>query len=104
MSYSPGKKAKFSPLYDRVLVKRVEGKTKTEGGIFIPETAKEKPSEGVIVATGTGRINEDGVLFPLAVSAGDKVLFGKYSGTEIQVDNEDLLIMREEEILGILQD
>ena len=96
--------SKFNPLYDRVLVKRVEGKTITEGGIFIPETAKEKPSEGVIVATGTGRIDEDGLLFPLAVKAGDKILFGKYSGTEIRVDNEDLLIMREEEILGVLQD
>jgi chaperonin GroES len=96
--------SKFSPLYDRVLVKRVEGKSITEGGIFIPETAKEKPYEGVVVSTGTGRINEDGILFPLAISAGDKILFGKYSGTEIQVDNEDLLIMREEEILGVLQD
>jgi chaperonin GroES len=95
--------SKFSPLYDRVLVKRVEEVSVTEGGIFIPETAKEKPYEGVIVATGTGRINENGILFPLAVSAGDKVLFGKYSGTEIRVDNEDLLIMREEEILGVLQ-
>jgi chaperonin GroES len=94
--------SKFSPLYDRVLVKRVEEVSVTEGGIFIPETAKEKPYEGVIVATGTGRINENGILFPLAVSAGDKVLFGKYSGTEIRVDNEDLLIMREEEILGVL--
>jgi chaperonin GroES len=95
--------SKFNPLYDRVLVKRVEEVSVTEGGIFIPETAKEKPYEGVIVATGTGRINENGILFPLAVSAGDKVLFGKYSGTEIRVDNEDLLIMREEEILGVLQ-
>jgi chaperonin GroES len=95
--------SKFNPLYDRVLVKRVEEVSVTEGGIFIPETAKEKPYEGVIVATGTGRINENGILFPLAVSAGDKVLFGKYSGTEIRVDNEDLLIMREEEILGVLE-
>jgi chaperonin GroES len=94
--------SKFSPLYDRVLVKRVEEVSVTEGGIFIPETAKEKPYEGVIVATGTGRINENGILFPLAVSAGDRVLFGKYAGTEIRVDNEDLLIMREEEILGVL--
>jgi chaperonin GroES len=94
--------SQFNPLYDRVLVKRVEEVSVTEGGIFIPETAKEKPYEGVIVATGTGRINEDGVLFPLAVSVGDSVLFGKYSGTEIRVDNEDLLIMREEEILGVL--
>ena len=92
----------FNPLYDSVLVKRVEGKSVTDGGIFIP--AKEKPYEGVVVATGTGRINEDGILFPLAVKAGDKVLFGKYSGTEIRVDNEDLLVMREEEILGVLQD
>jgi chaperonin GroES len=94
--------SKFSPLYDRVLVKRVEEVSVTEGGIFIPETAKEKPYEGVIVATGTGRINENGILFPLAVSAGDRVLFGKYAGVEIRVDNEDLLIMREEEILGVL--
>lgn len=96
--------SKFNPLYDRVLVKRIESKSITEGGIFIPETAKEKPYEGIVVSVGTGRINEDGVIFPLAVQPGDSILFGKYSGTEIQVDNEDLLIMREEEILGVLQD
>lgn len=96
--------SKFNPLYDRVLVKRVEGKSVTDGGIFIPETAKEKPYEGVVISTGEGRISEDGDIYPLAVREGDRVLFGKYSGTEIQVDNEDLLIMREEEILGVLQD
>jgi chaperonin GroES len=96
--------SKFQPLYDRVLVKRVEGKTKTDGGIYIPETAKEKPYEGVIVSTGEGRITEDGDIYPLIVKEGDRVLFGKYAGTEIQVEGEDLLIMREEEILGTLQD
>ena len=96
--------AKLRPLGDKILVKRVEEKSITEGGLFIPETAKEKPYEGVVVSVGTGRINENGDLFPLAVKAGDKILFGKYSGTEIRVDLEDLLIMREEEILGVLQD
>lgn len=91
------------PLHDRVLVQRVEEEEKTAGGIIIPETAKEKPQEGKIVATGDGRIMENGNVAPLAVKTGDKVLFGKYSGTEIKVGGEDYLIMREEDILGIIQ-
>lgn len=94
----------FQPLYDRVLVKRVEEIHQTEGGIFIPDNAKEKPAEGRIISVGQGRIDEQGVIRPLAVEAGDKILFGKYSGSEILVNGEELLIMREEEVLGKLID
>ena len=90
------------PLHDRVLVQRVEEEEKTKGGIIIPETAKEKPQEGKIVAVGDGRILENGNTVPLAVKEGDRVLFGKYSGTEIKVAGEDYLIMREEDILGVI--
>jgi chaperonin GroES len=91
------------PLQDRILVKRVEEETKTAGGIFIPETAKEKPQRGEIVAAGNGKKTEEGKVLPLDVKVGDKVLFGKYSGTEIKVDGEEFLIMREEEVLGIVK-
>ncbi|MWD26206.1 co-chaperone GroES [Aquicoccus sp. SCR17] len=94
----------FKPLHDRVLVRRVESDDKTKGGLIIPETAKEKPAEGVIVACGDGARKDSGELIEMAVKAGDKVLFGKWSGTEVTVDGEDLLIMKESDILGILAD
>ena len=94
---------KFRPLHDRVLVRRIEAEAKTAGGIIIPDTAKEKPQEGVIVAAGTGTKAEDGKVTPLDVKAGDKILFGKWSGTEIKVDGEDLLIMKESDVLGIIE-
>ena len=93
---------KFRPLHDRVLVRRIEAEEKTAGGIIIPESAKEKPSEGEIVAVGTGTRAEDGKVTPLDVKAGDRILFGKWSGTEVKVDGEDLLIMKESDVLGIL--
>ena len=92
----------FRPLHDRVLVRRVEAEEKTAGGIIIPDTAKEKPQEGEVVAAGTGTKTEDGKVLPLDVKAGDKILFGKWSGTEVKVDGEDLLIMKESDILGIV--
>ena len=92
----------FRPLHDRVLVRRVEAEEKTSGGIIIPDTAKEKPQEGEIVAAGTGARGEDGTVHPLEVKAGDKILFGKWSGTEVKIDGEDLLIMKESDILGIV--
>ncbi|QEM69223.1 co-chaperone GroES [Geobacter sp. FeAm09] len=91
------------PLQDRILVKRVEEETRTAGGLFIPETAKEKPQRGEIVAAGNGKKTEDGKVLPLDVKVGDKVLFGKYSGTEIKVDGEEYLIMREDDILAIVE-
>jgi chaperonin GroES len=91
------------PLQDRILVKRVEEETKTAGGIFIPETAKEKPQRGEIVAAGNGKKTEEGKVLPLDVKVGDKVLFGKYSGTEIKVDGEEFLIMREDDILAVIE-
>lgn len=94
--------AKFRPLHDRVVVRRLEGEEKTAGGIIIPDTAKEKPMEGEVVAVGTGVLNDQGKLIPLDVKAGDKVLFGKWSGTEVKIDGEDLLIMKESDIMGIL--
>jgi chaperonin GroES len=94
---------KFRPLHDRVLVRRLEEDTKTAGGIIIPDSAKEKPSEGEVVATGSGTKAEDGTVTPLDVAAGDRVLFGKWSGTEVSVDGEELLIMKEADILGIIQ-
>ena len=93
----------FKPLHDRVLVRRVEQEEKTKGGIIIPDTAKEKPQEGEIVAAGPGARNDDGKLVPLDVKAGDRVLFGKWSGTEVKIDGEELLIMKESDLLGILQ-
>jgi chaperonin GroES len=92
----------FRPLHDRVLVRRIEADEKTAGGIIIPDSAKEKPSEGEIVAVGTGTKAEDGKVTPLDVKAGDRVLFGKWSGTEVKLDGEDLLIMKESDIMGIV--
>ncbi|WP_380879439.1 co-chaperone GroES [Sphingomonas sp. DBB INV C78] len=92
----------FRPLHDRVLVRRVEAEEKTAGGIIIPDTAKEKPQEGEVVAVGAGARDKDGELVELAVKAGDRVLFGKWSGSEVRVDGEDLLIMKESDILGII--
>jgi chaperonin GroES len=91
----------FRPLHDRVLVRRVEAEEKTAGGIIIPDTAKEKPQEGEVIAVGSGIRDESGKLVPLDVKAGDKILFGKWSGTEVRLDGEDLLIMKESDILGI---
>ena len=93
---------KFTPLHDRVLVRRIEAEEKTAGGIIIPDTAKEKPQEGIVVAAGKGARNEAGERVKLDVSEGDKILFGKWSGTEVKVDGEDLLIMKESDILGIV--
>ena len=92
----------FRPLHDRVLVRRIEAEEKTAGGIIIPDTAQEKPSEGEIVAVGSGARSEDGKITPLDVKAGDRVLFGKWSGTEVKLDGKDLLIMKESDILGVL--
>lgn len=92
----------FRPLHDRVLVRRVEAEEKTAGGIIIPDSAKEKPAEGEVVAVGAGNKAEDGKVTPLDVKAGDKVLFGKWSGAEVKIDGEDLLIMKESDILGII--
>ncbi len=92
----------FRPLHDRVLVRRVEAEEKTAGGIIIPDSAKEKPAEGEVVAVGAGSKAEDGKVTPLDVKAGDRVLFGKWSGTEVKIDGEDLLIMKESDILGII--
>jgi chaperonin GroES len=94
---------KFRPLHDRVLVRRIEQQEKTAGGIIIPDTAKEKPQEGEVIAAGAGTKTEDGKLLPLDVKAGDRILFGKWSGTEVRVDGEDLLIMKESDILGIVE-
>ncbi|MBL7544987.1 MAG: co-chaperone GroES [Bdellovibrionaceae bacterium] len=90
------------PLHDRILVKRVAEEEKTAGGLFIPDTAKEKPQRGQIVATGKGRVTEDGKILPLEVKAGDKILFSKYAGTELKFDGTEYLMMREEDILGII--
>jgi chaperonin GroES len=95
---------KIRPLQDRVILKRVAEEEKTKGGIIIPETAKEKPQEGLIVAVGKGKVDEDGKLIPLDVKVKDRVLFAKYSGSEINIDGEEHLIMREEDILGIVED
>ncbi len=94
---------KFRPLHDRVLVKRIEQEEKTSGGIIIPDTAKEKPMEGEIIAVGPGARKEDGEIAPLDVKAGDRVLFGKWSGTEVKIDGQELLIMKESDVLGIIQ-
>jgi chaperonin GroES len=94
---------KIRPLGDRILVKRIKEEERTKGGIIIPDTAKEKPQEGKVVAVGKGKINEDGKLIPTEVKAGDKILFGKYSGSEVKIDGEEHLILREDDILGILE-
>ena len=96
-------KSKFRPLHDRVVVRRVESEEKTKGGIIIPDTAKEKPQEGEIIAVGSGARDEAGKLVPLDVKTGDLVLFGKWSGTEVKINGEDLLIMKESDILGVLE-
>jgi chaperonin GroES len=93
---------KVKPLHDRVLIKRLEEEEKSKGGIIIPDTAKEKPIEGKVIAVGEGKVNDKGKLIPLEVKAGNKVLFGKYSGTEVKIDGEEYLIMREEDILAIV--
>ena len=93
---------KFTPLHDRVVVRRIEGEEKTKGGLIIPDTAKEKPSEGEVVAVGEGARKDSGELIAMTVKAGDRILFGKWSGTEVKLDGEDLLIMKESDILGII--
>jgi chaperonin GroES len=93
----------FRPLHDRVVVRRIEAEEKTAGGIIIPDTAKEKPMEGEVIAVGPGARGEDGRVQPLDVKAGDRVLFGKWSGTEVKLDNEDLIIMKESDIMGIVE-
>ena len=94
---------KFRPLHDRVVVKRIDAEEKTKGGIIIPDTAKEKPQEGEVVAVGPGARADNGKLQPLDVKAGDRILFGKWSGTEVKIDGEDLLIMKESDIFGVLE-
>jgi len=94
---------KVRPLHDRILVERLEEKEVKKGGIIIPDTAKEKPQEGKVIAVGNGKVNDDGKKVPLDVKAGDKILFGKYSGSEVKIDDKEFLIMREEDILAILE-
>ena len=94
---------KIRPLQDRIIVKRVEEEEKTKGGIIIPDTAKEKPIEGKVIAVGNGKVQEDGKVRPLDVKAGDRILFSKYAGTEIKIEGEEHLIMREEDILGVIE-
>ena len=93
---------KFKPLHDRILIKRIEESEKSKGGIIIPDTAKEKPSEGQVVSVGPGAINKDGKRNPLDVKEGDKILFSKYSGDEVKIDGQDLIIIKEEDVIGIL--
>jgi chaperonin GroES len=95
---------KIRPLQDRIIVKRLEGEEKTKGGIIIPDTAKEKPIEGKVIAVGNGKVLEDGKVRPLDIKAGDRVLFSKYAGTEVKLDGVEHLIMREEDILGVIED
>ena len=94
--------AKFTPLHDRILVRRVEEAETTRGGIIIPDSAKDKPQEGEVMAVGKGKISEEGKVRPLDVKEGDRILFGKYAGTDIKIDGEEFIIMREEEVLGVL--
>ncbi len=94
---------KFRPLHDRVVIRRIEGEAKTKGGIIIPDTAKEKPQEGEVVAVGPGARDEAGKIVAIELSAGDRVLFGKWSGTEVRIDGEELLIMKESDIMGVLE-
>ena len=96
-------KLKFRPLHDRVVVRRIEAEAKTTGGIIIPDTAKEKPQEGEVIAVGPGARDESGKLVPLELKAGDRVLFGKWSGTEVKIDGEDLLIMKESDVMGVIE-
>jgi len=91
------------PLYDRIIVKRSTAETKTASGIIIPDTAKEKPQQGEVIATGKGRLKEDGTLVPMSLKAGDRIFFGKYAGTEIKLDNEEYLMMREDDVLAVLE-
>jgi chaperonin GroES len=101
---STGRKSmKFRPLHDRVVIRRIEGEEKTKGGIIIPDTAKEKPQEGEVIAAGPGARDESGKLVPLDLKAGDRVLFGKWSGTEVKIDGEDLLIMKESDVMGVIE-
>jgi chaperonin GroES len=93
----------FTPLHDRILLRRIEEGETVRGGLIIPDSAKEKPQEGEVIAVGKGKSNDEGKVFPLDVKAGNRVLFGKYSGTEIKIDGEEFLIMREEEVLGIIK-
>lgn len=95
--------SKFRPLHDRLLLKRVEAEEKSKGGIIIPDAAKEKPIEGIVIAAGNGKIMDDGKVRPLEVKVGDRVLFGKYSGTEIKIEGEEHVMLREDEILGVLE-
>jgi chaperonin GroES len=95
--------AKIRPLQDRVIVKRVKEEEKTKGGIIIPDTAKEKPIEGEVIAVGNGKVNDEGKLRPVDVKVGDRVLFGKYSGTEVKLDGEEALILREDDIVGVIE-
>jgi chaperonin GroES len=94
---------KLKPLHDRILVQRLEEATTTKGGIIIPDSAKEKPAEGKVIAAGNGKLGDDGKRVPLEVKKGDRILFGKYSGTEVKIDGEEYLIMREEEVLGVIE-
>ncbi|BBO81685.1 co-chaperone GroES [Desulfosarcina ovata] len=94
---------KLRPLQDRILVQRVEEETKTKGGIIIPDTAKEKPAEGQVVAVGNGKVGDDGSRVALEIKVGDKILFGKYSGTEVKIEGEEYLIMREDDVLGVIE-
>jgi chaperonin GroES len=94
---------KFNPLHDRILIKRIEEQETAKGGIIIPDSAKEKQQEGEVIAVGNGKKTDDGKIIPLDVKAGDRILFGKYSGTEIKVDNEDYLILKEEDVLGVVE-
>ena len=93
---------KLRPLQDRILVQRVEEETTTKGGIIIPDTAKEKPAEGKVMAVGSGKVGDDGKRIPLEIKAGDRILFGKYSGSEVKIEGEEFLIMREDDVLGII--
>jgi chaperonin GroES len=102
MAMATKQKIKLRPLHDRVLIKRLEEQDEKHGSIIIPDSAKEKPQEGKVIAAGTGRVTEDGKTVPLTVKTGDHILFGKYSGSEVKVNGEELLIMKEEDILGIL--
>ena len=102
MATTPKLKTKLRPLHDRVLIKRLEEQDEKHGSIIIPDSAKEKPQEGKVIAAGTGRVTEEGKTLPLIVKAGDRILFGKYSGSEVKIDGEELLIMKEDDILGIL--
>ena len=102
MAKATASDVKVRPLHDRILVRRVQEDEKTTGGIIIPESAKEKPQRGEVVATGKGRVTEDGKTLPLEVRAGDTILFGKYSGTELKLNGQDYLMMKEEDVLGVL--